>query len=213
MNTFFFSCQRLPILQRVCVLAIAVLCRGRLLRCCMIMICVMSGTIAGGILADETDARRVAISLSIFPRIVAVDNHFREKLDDDRKAYLLFVYDKDEKYAQQISNHMQEDNKNIGGMHIVTKAISVTDVFRENDPPTAIFIVEKLTDPQLNKVMMFADKTHRLVFSPFAGDVERGVTVGISITNRVKPYFNLSTLLRSKVVINALLMKMSKHYE
>jgi hypothetical protein len=41
--------------------------------------------------ADEEDQRRVDISLSIFPRIVAVDNHFREKLVSKNKVQLLFL--------------------------------------------------------------------------------------------------------------------------
>ncbi|MBL1274519.1 MAG: hypothetical protein COB30_000365 [Ectothiorhodospiraceae bacterium] len=163
--------------------------------------------------ADETEKRRVDISLSIFPRIVAVDNHFREKLDADKKAYLLFLYDKDEGYARHLVERIQENNQNIGGKYVVANVLSVNSNLQNIALPTAIFIVEKLSDAQLKKVMAFSERAHRLVFSPFSGDVERGVTVGISVTNRVKPYFNLSSLERSKIVINALLMKMSKRYD
>ena len=168
---------------------------------------------AGASLADENDTRRVDISLSIFPRIVAVDNHFRDKLNSDKKAYLLFVYDKNQKYAQQLADRMKNSNANIGGMAVVTEIISVTDDLPINNPPTAVFLVERLSSAQLEKIMLFSAETHRLVFSPYSGDVERGATVGISVTNRVKPYFNLSALRQSKVAINALLMKMSKRHE
>ena len=185
----------------------------RLMHWHLILLGVMSCIVGGWAVADETDNRRVDISLSIFPRIVAVDNQFREKLNADKKAYLLFVYDRDEKYAEELANRMQEKNANIGGMDVVTNVISVTAELDVNDPPTAVFLVEKLSSEQLTRVMDFSDKAHRLVFSPFLGDVERGVTVGISVTNRVKPYFNLSALRQSKVSINALLMKMSKRHE
>ena len=183
------------------------------LKWCLMSLFVLLNTMAGGLLADENENRRVDISLSIFPRIVAVDNHFRDKLSEDKEAYLLFVYDKDEEYAQQLSDRMKKGNANIGGMKVLAKIISVEDDLPKNYPPTALFLVEKLSDSQLEKIMLYSKEAHRLVFSPYSGDVERGATVGISVTNRVKPYFNLSTLRQSKVAINALLMKMSNRYE
>ena len=185
----------------------------RFLRWSLVILLVSLSAMVGASLADENDTRRVDISLSIFPRIVAVDNHFRDKLNSDKKAYLLFVYDKNQKYAQQLADRMKNSNANIGGMAVVTEIISVADDLPINNPPTALFVVEKLSSAQLEKIMLFSAETHRLVFSPYSGDVERGATVGISVTNRVKPYFNLSALRQSKVAINALLMKMSKRHE
>ena len=42
--------------------------------------------------ANEEEKRRVDISLSIFPRIVAVDNNFRSKLGSENKVQLVFLY-------------------------------------------------------------------------------------------------------------------------
>lgn len=179
-----------------------------------VFVCFLFGIIASGSLfADETEKRRIDISISIFPRIVAVDNHFREKLDKDNNAQLLFVYDSDKTFAQDVAARVGKDGNNIGGMSIMTRVISAADIFPKYDAPVALFIVEKLSDAQLEKISTYAASVSRLVFSPFPGDVERGVMVGISVTNRVKPYFNMSALRRSKVVINALLMKMSKRHE
>lgn len=175
---------------------------------------VLLGLVQGAnLFADEAEQRRVGISMSIFPRIVAVDNDFRNKLVEGSRAQLMFVYDRDSQYAQKLADQIKTDSDNIGGMDVEALIMSVEGELPVSEPPTAIFIVEKLTDAQLQTVMEFASATHRLVFSPFLGDVERGVTVGISVTNRVKPFFNLTTLRHSKVTINALLMKMSKRHE
>lgn len=173
----------------------------------------LSVVMGDNLFADESEQRRVGISMSIFPRIVAVDNHFRDKLDEDNKARLLFVYDSDKEFAQELADRIKKDSGNIGGMYVEASVISVSSTLPESSVPTAIFIAEKLSDVQLKKVMAYAEWENRLLFSPFSGDVERGVMVGISVTNRVKPYFNLPALRRSKVVVNALLMKMSKRYE
>jgi hypothetical protein len=181
--------------------------------CYFLVVLLMSFTLLETSLADETASRRLGISLSIFPKIVAVDQSFHDKLDDNKNACLLFVYEFDEKAARQAVSRILENTKSIGGIVVVAKMADVENSFFENKPPTAIFLVEKMNSRQLQRVMNFSRKTRRLVFSPFAGDVERGVNVGISITNRVKPYFNVASLRRSNIAINALLMKVSKRYE
>jgi hypothetical protein len=181
----------------------------------LLFVFVLGAVANGSGFADEEEKRRVDISLSIFPRVVAVDNHFRDKLVTDNKVQLLFLYSNNEKRAEELAERLKKSSKNIGGMSLMTATLSISDVLDDklNEKPTAIFVVERLSNNDLTKVMAFAEAEKRLVFSPFSGDVERGATVGISVTNRVKPYFNLKTLKRSEIVINALLMKMSKRYE
>ena len=172
-------------------------------------------SVAGIGFADEQEKRRVDISLSIFPRIVAVDNQFRHKLNKDQQVRLLFVYEREEANARDLAQRMMADSRSIGGMRVVTDVAQVNAAYAADGqlPPTAIFLAERFTPAHLARVMKYAEEHNRLVFSPFSGDVERGVTVGISVTNRVKPYFNVPVLERTKVEINALLMKMSKRYE
>lgn len=165
--------------------------------------------------ADEEEKRRVDISLSIFPRVVAVDNNFRKKLIDGKNVQLIFLYSKNEPRASELAARINEKDRSIGGMKVIASAKNISTMVNSQTEirPTAIFLSERLADDELLKIMNYAENESRLVFSPFSGDVERGATVGISVTNRVKPYFNLKTLKRSEIVINALLMKMSKRYE
>ena len=118
---------------------------------------------SGFVSADETEKRRVDISVSIFPRIVAVDNHFRDKLDANNKASLLFVYDSDKKFAQQLAERIGGEDNNIGGMSISTRILSAAEAFPDDNVPVAIFLVEKLSDAQLLKVLSYAESAQRLV--------------------------------------------------
>ena len=165
--------------------------------------------------ADEEEKRRVDISLTIFPRIVAVDNDFRSKLDPEKNVQLVFLYVEGKERAISLAETLELKSKNIGGMRVDAGSLSLKKLLDENEKKyaTAIFISERLSEDNLKSVIDYARNNNRIVFSPFVGDVERGVTVGISVTNRVKPYFNSSTLKDSGIDINALLMKMSKRYE
>ena len=173
---------------------------------CLLVIC-------GSVFADETERRRIDISLTLFPRIIAVDNHFREKLIDGNKAKLVFIYDRDREYVEGLVNRLLEDRDNIGGMGVLAEVASIDELIAYDEPPTAVFLAERLNDDLLEQVMSVASRNNRLVYSPFSGDVERGVTVGVSVTHRIKPFFNMAVLRESKIVINALLMKVSKRYE
>ena len=128
---------------------------------------------------------------------------------------LIFLYRESKKRAQLLAEELESENSNIGGMSINVNVMSISELLATDQKFSlaGIFISERLNDSDLKEIIKFTEKRKRIAFSPFTGDVERGVAVGISVTNRVKPYFNLHALKRSEIVINALLMKMSRRYE
>ena len=164
--------------------------------------------------ASESIDRRLQISLSIFPKIVAVDNGIRDKLNKKNQVLLAFLSQSDKTKPRELAKVLKSKIKNIAGMPYKLVSINVNGILaKASFSPTAIFLTERLSPKSFNKVMDFAMRKQILVFSPFTGDVERGASVGIMITSRVKPYFNIRTLKASSISINPLLMKMSKRYE
>ena len=179
----------------------------------MTVIIFLFGLISVG-LANEATDRRVQISLPLFPRIVAVDNKFQEKLTDDNKARLVFVYDRDKLKANELAKSVGEANKNIVNVRVDTVSVQLVEQLKENTLiPTAIFVAEPLGEADFRELVLYGINKGIIVFSPYSGDVERGATVGLAITSRVFPYFNNSTLEASGVEINQLLLDMSKRYE
>lgn len=164
--------------------------------------------------ADELEERRIKISLAIFPKIVAVDQDLVSKLTRENEVKFLFVYDDNRSRAEALSELLRDKVTNIAGKPVRIVVMSVRDVsliFTERS--AAIFITERLDKTQFNKIVRVGVSEQILVFSPYAGDVERGATVGIAIGNRVRPYFNIDTLNTSKVNILKKLLKVSKRYE
>lgn len=182
----------------------------------MVLLCVLLTSIswAGILMASEASDRRIKISLSIFPRVIAVDNHFREKLTKDKKVYLAFVYDKDRGKSEDLRDTFLQKNTSVAGMELEAESINIKQLLISGMvSPTALFVTERLNDESLNDLIAYATSKHIILFSPFAGDVERGATAGIAVTSRVRPFFNIHTLQQSVIEINALLMKLSKRYE
>lgn len=164
--------------------------------------------------ADELETRRIKTSLAIFPRIVAVDENIDAKLDPTRRVQLVVAYSGDSVSAQSHAGILSASVQNIGGRPLDVRALSARSLLSA-DPGvvSGLFLAEKLEQSELDRLLAFARARHIIVFSPFSGDVERGVTVGIAVGSQVKPYFNLQALRSAEISINPTLLRISKHYE
>ena len=175
----------------------------------------MSGLLVSTeLIANEAADRRVLISLPIFPRIVAVDEGFKNKLSPSGQVLLVFLYESDKNHAVILAESLRTQLSNVAGLKFSAHAMSVRDQLAATAAvPTALFITERFSEKSFVRVLEYSIKQQRILFSPFVGDVERGATAGLSITSRVKPFFNVKTLQRADIKINAVLMNLSKRYE
>ena len=179
----------------------------------VLLIAVFLGFCVTSFAAESTD-RRVQISLPLFPRLVAVDNGFQNKLTEDNRARLVFVYDRNKTKAKELASSVGRSNKNIVNVKVDTVSMPLVEQLKANSlTPTAIFVAEPLGETDFRDLVLYSINKGIIVFSPYSGDVERGATVGLSITSRVFPYFNSQTLKSSGIQINPILLEMSKRYE
>ena len=163
---------------------------------------------------NQTSDRRVKISLSIFPRVVAVDYAFKDKLTSKGEARMVIVYNKDRQKAAETGADFIAKGQSVAGKAMDVVLMSADEVIKSGvDEATAFFLAERVSNLQLYGLIKYAVKRKRILFSPFKGDVERGATAGIAVTSRVKPYFNMATLNNSNIKINDMLMKLSKQYD
>jgi len=163
-------------------------------------------------LADSAQERRVTISASLFPRIVAVDTQLMEKLDAEDNVRLGVVYTKNKSLAKKISKLITRKVKKISGKTIVV------DLIQENRASSmygvsGVLIVEPILNTTFSMLLEHARKKNIILFSPFEGDVERGFTAGIFVGAKIRPYFNLNTLSSTKVKLNPAILKVAKTYE
>lgn len=164
--------------------------------------------------ADERDELRIDIALSIFPRVIAVDRQFRDKLTSQNQVRLAFVYSNDQKKAKKLADLMLIKRSSIANAKIIVEAVSITELLTLNPHKyAAIFVAEILTDAEVAVLVGLSVTQSRILFSPFNGDVERGVTIGLMITSRVWPYLNMKTISEAGISLNSLLVKYAKRYE
>ena len=167
--------------------------------------------ISTGSVAQQSEERRLTIGIKIFPHIVAVDQGLDHKLDSSRMIRLYLLTETDTATATPILEQMKKNIKEINGHAVYIDIIDV-DNLASADQATALFVTQPMSTHALNAIMAHAAERKILAFSPFTGDVEKGVTAGLFISSRIKPYFNVDSLKRTGIEIHEKLYRISKHY-
>lgn len=166
------------------------------------------------VFADAKQERRLSISVSIFPRIVAVDEGLNSKLDANNNIHLTVIYSDDLNKAIDIASKMTQKISNIAGKDIVVEPIQYSALLKIAKPKiTGAFLVEPLSNDVRNSLVSYFTKHSILFFSPFEGDVESGVMASIFIGSKIRPYFNMSSIERAGIKLKPAIIGVSKLYE
>ncbi len=181
-------------------------CKRALVLFAMFVALVVPGSAA----ADEQTVVRSGIALKVFPRVVAVDMDVAGKVGSDGALHLVLVYDVDPAAARRLRDRLARDVDRILDWPVLVELRRPNDLTSEAGTPAALLVVEPLSEPAFQAVRAFGTTNHRMVFSPFIGDVERGATVGLDVGVRVAPYFNQSVLAESTIEINPQILRVSK---
>lgn len=169
---------------------------------------------ASSIFADAMQERRIKISASIFPRIIAVDKKFSEKVDSSGNIKLGMIYHSDKEKALNISRIVTRKIKHISGNKIVFEYINMAETdFTVLGRMAGLFFVHPVPDTILKKLRQYSIKHNSILFSPFEGDIERGVMASIFVGAKIRPYFNLTSLAEANIKLKPALIKVSKTHE
>jgi predicted nucleotidyltransferase len=87
------------------------------------------------------------------------------------------------------------------------------NVAKDKGQFAGVLMTQKMNAKQLQTLTVSANAKHMVVFSPFEGDVERGVQSGIAVEARVRPYLNTKALRNAQVRLKPFFMKVAKAYE
>lgn len=162
-------------------------------------------------LAQDNLSPRLQIGIHLLPAIVAANKGLvTTDASQDLPVYL--VYRDNRNQAEQIKPGIAR----IASIrHRTLKVITISlDALlaSELQPHAVIFITGPMSRrlPELNR---FAQRQQALLFSPFEGDVERGVTTGFQVTDKVLPLINMDALVKSKIQLKAFFLRIAVKYE
>ena len=169
--------------------------------------------------SDEITERRISIGLSLFRTLLASDRQINQKVNLDNQLNILLVSNGDPEELRHISDKLANIGRGTKKGKIHGIPIKISKINIENLPHiefseiAGIYIADQLLEQQLEVIINLGISQHVLVFSPFEGDVEQGVSAGLAVGIRVLPYINLKALEEAQVTIKTLILKVAKIYE
>lgn len=177
----------------------------------LILLCGLVSILGATSLAQDALSPRLQIGINLLPAIVAA-NQSLAATDINRHLPIYLVYREDRYQAEQLKPRINQFGK-IHGRALDVMMISLAELLASEPLAlSVVFIVEPL-DQQLPDLVRFAQQQRLLLFSPFAGDVERGVTAGFQVTDKVLPQVNMASLKQSKIQLKAFFLRIAVKHE
>lgn len=165
-------------------------------------------------IADATTDRRALVGLNLFRTLLIADQEAEAKADREGKLAIYVLYVSDQQKASDYRDSLRSELTSIRETPAEISVISLNDYLAsEGLGAMGVFISQRLNDDEVRALSTKATKEHVILFSPFEGDVEKGVLGGISVQASVRPYINIDVLTKTGVEIKSFYLKVAKKYE
>lgn len=169
--------------------------------------------------AWDRDDRLAIMAADLLPAILGAQKNFNEfyfpapleEQSEVREIMVQVLYRKKRYLAERTVKRVNNLSP-IKGVKLKAIAIRPDDIAHLNDqanPRQLIFIIENMGE-QLNAVQESAIKNNYITYSSSIKDVEEGIAVGLSVTERVLPVINESSLSKIQLQFSPLFMRIAK---
>ncbi len=166
------------------------------------------------LLADTFDDKRAYVGLKLFRTLVSADVELAKKADAKGELQIYLVYASSDSAALEYQQSLAKTMSSVRDQSVQIKLVSLAQLqARPQDKPAAIFIAQQLNNTELQLLVERSIAQQIILFSPFEGDVEKGVLGGLSVEATVQPLINMRTLDASHLQIKSFYLKVAKQYE
>ncbi len=159
--------------------------------------------------------RRITTGAKIFRALLAADVDIGQKAGSDGSLKLCLLYTDDPRNAEiATATLLNRDDTRIRKIDVSVEAVAFSAFVEEQSRPIAgIYLTQLLSADQLELLLKLSIEQHIIIFSPFEGDVERGVHSGLAVEARVRPYLNMKALQTAGIRLKSFFMRVAKQYE
>lgn len=161
--------------------------------------------------ADSTDERRVRAGARLFRSLLAADVGLEDRAADGRLRVLIFSTDARSaaEVGDLVAPSTSPESARIRDLPIemVTSATLPTD---KAPLPAAVFLATRLSSAEVDGLVRWSIAHRVIVYSPFEGDVERGISAGLAVEAKVQPFLNLTTLEAAGIELKPFFVQVAK---
>ena len=158
---------------------------------------------------DLGDVRSQA-GARLFRALLSADTDIDRKTVD-KQLVVVFLYTDDKARAAALAARFLGDAQDIHGIPLAIEySTDASLAAYKSRVPAGVFIAQPFAATALRTVVAYGIEHHVIVYSPFEGNVESGVTGGLAVEAQVRPYINLATLTASSISLKPLFFKVTK---
>jgi hypothetical protein len=177
----------------------------------LIVFCGLAQITGATLLAQEVLSPRLQIGVNLLPAIIAA-NKSLASTDISRDLPIYLVYREDPYQAERLEPRINQIEK-IRSRALEVITISLDELLASEPRPLAVVFITEPLDQRLPDLVQFAQHQRALLFSPFDGDVARGVATGFQVTDKVLPLVNMTALKQSKIQLKAFFLRIAVKHE
>jgi hypothetical protein len=165
--------------------------------------------------SDDFADRRITTGAKIFRALLAADVDITRKTGTNGNLRLCLLYIENDGNAEKAVDILgNRDDSRIRKINISIEVLPYAECVDDKGERFAgVFLTQTLSDEKLKILIEYANKQNMVIFSPFEGDVERGVQSGIAVEARVRPYLNTKALRTAGIRLKSFFMRVAKQYE
>jgi hypothetical protein len=157
------------------------------------------------------EEQRLRVGEKLFAAFLTADQNLAQKLTPSGDVLVLVAHEDADELARKVAARLLLV-KRIGGLELRTRVIEADRVSDYRGPrAAAVFLVTPRFGA--DRLASWGERLGALVFSPFAGDVERGAVAGVYVSDRILPFVNLPQARRAGVRFKPFFLKVAKSYE
>jgi len=159
----------------------------------------------------DEDRQRLNIGIKLFPACLAADQALASKLDDKGHLVILVLHTDAPALAAAVAEELRSLEK-VQDLPLAIRVITPDQLAAfDGQRIAALFVAAPGVPSELFERVV---RGHRaLLFSPFAGDVERGAVAGIELSDRILPYINLRQAEAAQIRFKPFFLRVAAHYE
>lgn len=166
------------------------------------------------LIADTYSDRRATVGLNLFRALLVADQEAEARADGTGELPVYVLYAEDRIQADNYADTLRLELASIREHRTRIESVSFNDYLsRERDTPLGIFISQRLTGDELERLVRRSIEQGVILFSPFEGDVEKGALAGLSVQASVRPYINLKVLKETGIAIKPFYLRVARTYE
>lgn len=162
---------------------------------------------------------RVLNGLKMFKSILQADQDIKDKHNPDNGLDIVFLYHRDVKQAERLARSFlrmgRGDNKGrIRDMPIFVHLVNdLSQIDAQNIAVAGLFVLDKLDTPEIQSVAQLGLQRNIVTYSPYQGDVEKGIFSGLTIDTSPKPFINATVMNESGIRIKSFFLRVATLYE